>query len=259
MIIYSAPLPERKILRPDRITMKKHIVSDVKIMGSAANRRARNCGSSLLNAGVLGLGGTGALFQRLRHPPAVKTDDAQGCLQRPFLCRRGHQPHHCDRHRGPGRQRQPDTRNRWIKTLLSSKEQFNQISPENDLKWALIHPRPGADGYNFGPADAYVNFGLSNHMYIVGHTLVWHGQTPDWVFAGTNPPPGVTNARHSSPRHNATDKSRRRSDSAADLAAVLAVVITDRARPVRNCSSGCTTTSSPWSAATRARSRSGTS
>ncbi len=72
------------------------------------------------------------------------------------------------------------------------KQQFKQISPENDLKWALIQPRPGPDGYEFGPADAYVNFGLKNHMYIVGHTLVWHGQTPNWVFAGTNPPPVVT-------------------------------------------------------------------
>ena len=74
------------------------------------------------------------------------------------------------------------------------KEQFNQISPENDLKWALIQPQPGPDGYNFGPADAYVDFGLKNNMYIVGHTLVWHGQTPSWVFQGTNLPPGITNA-----------------------------------------------------------------
>jgi endo-1,4-beta-xylanase len=73
------------------------------------------------------------------------------------------------------------------------KEQFNQLSPENDLKWALIHPQEGADGYDFGPADAYVNFGLSNNMYIVGHTLVWHGQTPRWVFQGTNLPPGKAN------------------------------------------------------------------
>ena len=72
------------------------------------------------------------------------------------------------------------------------KEQFNQISPENDLKWQLIHPREGAEGYDFGAADAFVNFGLSNNMYLVGHTLVWHSQTPNWVFAGTNPPP--TNA-----------------------------------------------------------------
>jgi endo-1,4-beta-xylanase len=71
---------------------------------------------------------------------------------------------------------------------------FNQISPENDLKWQLIHPREGADGYDFSPADAFVNFGLSNNLYLVGHTLVWHAQTPNWVFAGTNPPPAVTNA-----------------------------------------------------------------
>ncbi len=71
--------------------------------------------------------------------------------------------------------------------------QFNQISPENDLKWQMIHPQPGPDGYNFGPADAYVNFGLSNNMYIIGHTLVWHGQTPNSVFQGTNLPPGMTN------------------------------------------------------------------
>lgn len=79
------------------------------------------------------------------------------------------------------------------KDIALTKEQFNQISPENDLKWALIHPREGADGYDFGPADAYVEFGVKNHMYIVGHTLVWHGQTPRWVFAGTNPPSNAGN------------------------------------------------------------------
>ncbi len=84
------------------------------------------------------------------------------------------------------------------KDIALVKEQFNQIVPENDLKWALVHPQPGADGYNFGPADAFVNFGLSNNMYLAGHTLVWHAQTPNWVFAGTNPPPNVTNTAPSS-------------------------------------------------------------
>ena len=75
------------------------------------------------------------------------------------------------------------------------KAQFNQITAENDMKWALIHPRESKDGYDFGPADAFVNFGLSNRMEIAGHTLVWHSQTPNWVFAGTNPPPpSATNA-----------------------------------------------------------------
>jgi endo-1,4-beta-xylanase len=77
------------------------------------------------------------------------------------------------------------------KDIALLKEQFNQISPENDLKWQLVQPREGAGGFDFAPADAFVNFGLSNKMYVVGHTLVWHSQTPNWVFAGTNPPPAI--------------------------------------------------------------------
>jgi endo-1,4-beta-xylanase len=83
------------------------------------------------------------------------------------------------------------------KDIALVKEQFNQVSPENDLKWQLIHPREGPEGYEFAAADAFVNFGRSNNMYVVGHTLVWHSQTPNWVFAGTNPPP--TNAAASAP------------------------------------------------------------
>ena len=58
--------------------------------------------------------------------------------------------------------------------------QFNSISPENVMKWEVIHPRP--DAYDFTLADKYVEFGLKNHMFIVGHNLCWHSQTPDWVF-----------------------------------------------------------------------------
>jgi GH35 family endo-1,4-beta-xylanase len=39
-----------------------------------------------------------------------------------------------------------------------------------------------ADGYDFEAADAFVDFGMNNGMYLVGHTLVWHSQTPLWVF-----------------------------------------------------------------------------
>ena len=60
------------------------------------------------------------------------------------------------------------------------KAQFNSITPENVLKWALIHPEP--DRYDFTPADRYVEFGEQNGMAIIGHTLVWHSQTPRWVF-----------------------------------------------------------------------------
>jgi endo-1,4-beta-xylanase len=62
--------------------------------------------------------------------------------------------------------------------------QFNSISPENVLKWESVHP--GLDKYAFGAPDQYVAFGEQNHMYIIGHTLVWHHQTPGWVFQDTN-------------------------------------------------------------------------
>jgi GH35 family endo-1,4-beta-xylanase len=57
---------------------------------------------------------------------------------------------------------------------------FNSITPENILKWALVHPEPGR--YDFAAPDRYVEFGEKHGMFIVGHTLVWHNQTPRWVF-----------------------------------------------------------------------------
>src|SRR6202453_3373227 len=62
--------------------------------------------------------------------------------------------------------------------------QFNSISPENVLKWERVHPEPGR--YDFDLADKYVAFGEEHHMFIVGHTLVWHQQVPVWVFQDDN-------------------------------------------------------------------------
>jgi endo-1,4-beta-xylanase len=64
------------------------------------------------------------------------------------------------------------------------KAQFNSITPENVLKWERVHPEP--ESYSFELPDRYVSFGEKNHMFIVGHTLVWHNQTPAWVFQGEN-------------------------------------------------------------------------
>lgn len=58
--------------------------------------------------------------------------------------------------------------------------QFDTISPENALKWTSVHPRPGQ--YDFALADQYVHFGEKHHMFIVGHSLICHSQTPDWVY-----------------------------------------------------------------------------
>ncbi|MEX2605355.1 MAG: endo-1,4-beta-xylanase [Gracilimonas sp.] len=64
------------------------------------------------------------------------------------------------------------------------KQHFNSITAENMMKWQNIHPEPGK--YDFDTADKFVEFGEANDMFIIGHTLVWHSQTPGWVFRDEN-------------------------------------------------------------------------
>jgi endo-1,4-beta-xylanase len=59
---------------------------------------------------------------------------------------------------------------------------FNSATAENVLKWEKVHPLPGR--YDFAPADRFVAFAEKRGMEVIGHTLVWHSQTPDWVFQG---------------------------------------------------------------------------
>ena len=66
------------------------------------------------------------------------------------------------------------------KAVMIMEEHFNSITAENVMKWESMHPEP--DKYHFEPADRFVALGEKNKMFIVGHTLVWHAQTPDWVF-----------------------------------------------------------------------------
>jgi GH35 family endo-1,4-beta-xylanase/enterochelin esterase-like enzyme len=72
------------------------------------------------------------------------------------------------------------------KDVAVAKLHFNHVVAENDMKWQLIHPRPGSDGFDFDPADAVIEFAQKNSMQVAGHTLVWHSQTPNWVFEGTH-------------------------------------------------------------------------
>ena len=66
-------------------------------------------------------------------------------------------------------------------------KQFNQISPENVLKFQPT--QPAADRYAFDEADRYVQFGVDRHMQVIGHNLVWHSQTGTWVFEGADGKP----------------------------------------------------------------------
>jgi endo-1,4-beta-xylanase len=60
--------------------------------------------------------------------------------------------------------------------------EFNQLEPENAMKFGPIHPGPST--YNFAPADALVAFAKENKMAVRGHTLVWHQQNPSWLTGG---------------------------------------------------------------------------
>jgi endo-1,4-beta-xylanase len=64
------------------------------------------------------------------------------------------------------------------------KKHFNTITPENILKWQYVHPGPGV--YDFKAADKMVALGKKHNMFVVGHTLVWHHQTPGWVFQNSD-------------------------------------------------------------------------
>jgi len=57
---------------------------------------------------------------------------------------------------------------------------FSALTGENAMKWERIHPAPGE--WNWLPADALVDFANEHGLHLTGHTLVWHQQTPAWVF-----------------------------------------------------------------------------
>jgi endo-1,4-beta-xylanase len=61
-----------------------------------------------------------------------------------------------------------------------AKIHFNAIVAENCMKSMYLQPEEGA--FFFGDADKFVEYGEKNNMYITGHTLIWHSQTPHWFF-----------------------------------------------------------------------------
>ena len=65
-------------------------------------------------------------------------------------------------------------------TRALAASQFNSITAENEMKWQSLNRTRGE--YRFEDADNFVRFGVENDMYIVGHVLFWHNQTPAWLF-----------------------------------------------------------------------------
>lgn len=69
--------------------------------------------------------------------------------------------------------RMPETRDLLLK-------HFNAMSPDNELKPEVLHPSP--DVWNFERADRFCDFGKEHGMWVLGHTLCWHNQTPSFFW-----------------------------------------------------------------------------
>ncbi len=59
--------------------------------------------------------------------------------------------------------------------------EFNTLTPENNMKWMYLQPVAGTFDFEF--ADKYVALGEKMDMFVVGHTLVWHSQLPDFMHS----------------------------------------------------------------------------
>lgn len=61
---------------------------------------------------------------------------------------------------------------------------FNRATAENAMKWGSVQPLEGV--FNFESVDTFIDFAEARDMQVHGHTLVWHQQTPEWVFQDEN-------------------------------------------------------------------------
>ncbi|MDF2515057.1 MAG: 1,4-beta-xylanase [Sphingobacterium sp.] len=73
---------------------------------------------------------------------------------------------------------------RDVRAVAVVKQQFNSIVAENCMKSMFLQPREGE--FFFKDADRFIAFGQQNKMQIIGHTLIWHSQTPAWFFVDKN-------------------------------------------------------------------------
>lgn len=76
------------------------------------------------------------------------------------------------------------------------KKHFSSLVAENAMKSMFLQPQEG--NFFFDDADKFVAFGEQNDMFIIGHTLIWHSQAPDWFFTdsdGQNVDPEVMKQR----------------------------------------------------------------
>lgn len=67
-------------------------------------------------------------------------------------------------------------------TLALVAKHFNAVTAENSMKWESIQPQEGV--FNFSVTDAMMQYAEEHDISVIGHVLLWHEQTPAWVFEG---------------------------------------------------------------------------
>lgn len=65
-------------------------------------------------------------------------------------------------------------------TLTLVAREFSSLTAENVMKWEKFQPDEGQ--FDWAAPDALAEFAAAHGMHLVGHVLIWHQQTPDWVF-----------------------------------------------------------------------------
>ena len=58
-------------------------------------------------------------------------------------------------------------------------QEFNCLTPDNQMKWSYIEPVRGK--VNYSDADQVVSFAKQNGMKVRGHTLIWNQRMPEWA------------------------------------------------------------------------------
>ncbi|MBM2618336.1 endo-1,4-beta-xylanase [Actinoplanes sp. LDG1-06] len=69
---------------------------------------------------------------------------------------------------------------------------FSSVTPGNALKWDATEPSEG--NFTYAQADPLISFAKTHDLAVRGHTLVWHNQTPAWVFTGADGQPMTATA-----------------------------------------------------------------
>jgi endo-1,4-beta-xylanase len=70
------------------------------------------------------------------------------------------------------------------RSIEIARTHFNALTAENSMKPQTLQPNEGQ--FNFTDGDCLVQIAEESGATVIGHTLVWHEQTPNWFFHGAN-------------------------------------------------------------------------